>query len=57
MVDGDIREQFRVLKDAVKNEGADRLHSHARAFTIVESDEDDGVEETVDLLGLGGLKR
>ena len=53
MEEGDIREQFRVLKDAVKNEGADRLHSHARAFTIVESDE---VEERVDLLGLGGLK-
>ena len=55
MEEGDIREQFRVLKDAVKNEGADRLHSHARAFTIVESDEDE-VEERVDLLGLGGLK-
>jgi hypothetical protein len=53
--DGDIREQFRVLKDAIKNEGADRLHSHARAFTIVESDEDE-VDERVDLLGLGGLK-
>lgn len=53
--DGDIREQFRVLKDAVKNEGTDRLHSHARAFTIVESDEDE-IEERVDLLGLGGLK-
>lgn len=55
MEDGDIREQFRVLKDAIKNEGADRLHSHARAFTIVESDQDD-VDERVDLLGLGGLK-
>jgi hypothetical protein len=44
-----------VLKDAIKNEGADRLHSHARAFTIVESDEDE-VDERVDLLGLGGLK-
>ena len=53
--DGDIREQFRVLKDAMKNEGTDRLHSHTRAFTIVESDEDE-VEEQVDLLGLGGLK-
>lgn len=56
MEEGDIREQFRVLKDAVKNEGADRLHSHARAFTIVESDEDDAAEERVDLLGLGGIK-
>lgn len=56
MQDGDVREQFRVLKDAVKNEGADRLHSHARAFTIVETDEDDAPEERVDLLGLGGLK-
>ena len=56
LVDGDVREQFRVLKDAVKNDGADRLHSHTRAFTIVESDEDDAVEERVDLLGLGGLK-
>lgn len=55
MEDGDIREQFRVLKDALKNEGADKLHSHTRAFTIVESDEDE-VEERVDLLGLGGLK-
>ena len=53
--EGDIREQFRVLKDALKNQGTDRLHSHTRAFTIVESDEDE-VEETVDLLGLGGLK-
>ncbi len=55
MVDGDIREQFRVLKDAIKNEGTDKLHSHTRAFTIVESDEDE-VQEHVDLLGLGGLK-
>ena len=54
-VAGDIREQFRVLKDAIRNEGADRLHSHARAFTIVESDEDE-VQDSVDLIGLGGLK-
>lgn len=55
MEDGDIREQFRVLKDAIKNEGTDKLHSHTRAFTIVESDEDE-VDERVDLIGLGGLK-
>lgn len=54
--DGEIREQFRTLRprpDGVA--GADPLHRHARAFTIVETDED--AEERVDLVGLAGRPR
>jgi hypothetical protein len=34
--------------------GADRLHAHARAFEVVESD--DGLQEQVDLVGMMGDK-
>lgn len=50
--DGRIVEQFRTLRHREPGApGADRLHSHAKAFIVVES-EDDAVEEHVDLLGL-----
>jgi hypothetical protein len=50
--DGRIREQFRTLdrrNPAVA--GADRLHSHARAFEFLEV-EDEATEERVDLAAL-----
>ncbi|MDB5590229.1 MAG: hypothetical protein JWR86_754 [Enterovirga sp.] len=51
--DGEIREQFRTLvpRAGAQAPGADRLHLHARAFALVEVDED-APEERVDLLGL-----
>lgn len=49
--DGRIVEQFRTLRHREPGApGADRLHSHAKAFIFVESE--DEVEEHVDLLGL-----
>jgi hypothetical protein len=49
---GAIREQFRTLRPRDSaTPGADRLHSHARAFEIVEVDE---AEERVDLVDLRG---
>jgi hypothetical protein len=53
---GEIKEQFRALhlRDHAPS-GADRLHSHARAFEIVESDDEAG--EQVDLIGMVGSKR
>jgi Family of unknown function (DUF6505) len=53
---GEIKEQFRALhlRDHAPS-GADRLHSHARAFEIVESDDEAG--EQVDLIGMIGSKR
>ncbi len=51
MKDGEIHEQFRTLRHRDAGApGADRLHSHAKAFIVVESD--DEIEEEVDLLGL-----
>jgi hypothetical protein len=50
--DGEIRERFRTLRMREPGApGADRLHAHARAFIVVESDEEEP-EEHVDLLGL-----
>jgi hypothetical protein len=47
---GEIKERFRTLRPRDPGlAGADRLHAHARAFDIVETDEP---EERVDLLGL-----
>ena len=57
LVDGEMREQFRTLRprtDAIA--GADRLHGHARAFTFVETD-DEEPEERVDLAGLAERSR
>ena len=52
-LDGDrIREQFRTLRPR----GTDPLHAQARAFTVVEA-EDEEPTETVDLLGLLETKR
>ncbi len=49
---GEIREQFRTLhRREGANPGADRMHSHARAFEFVEVEEP---EEHVDLPGLIG---
>jgi len=50
---GEIREQFRTLRPRDPGlSGADRLHAHARAFTIVETDAEP--EERVDFVGLMG---
>lgn len=52
--DGQIRERFRTLHSRDPSlAGADRLHAHARAFELVETDEP---EERVDLLGLAGAR-
>ncbi|MEH2508787.1 hypothetical protein V1291_000141 [Nitrobacteraceae bacterium AZCC 1564] len=48
---GEIRERFRTLKPRATEPGADRLHSHAPAFTFHEVEGDEPAEE-VDLLGL-----
>jgi hypothetical protein len=51
--DREIKEQFRTLRPrAHATPGADSLHAHARAFTIVETD--DEPEEKVDLVALMG---
>ena len=48
---GEIREQFLTLRPRdPAARGADRLHAHARAFEIVETDAEP--EERVDLVGL-----
>jgi hypothetical protein len=54
---GEIKEQFRALRfrDHVAS-GVDRLHAHARAFEVVESEEDEAGER-VDLVGIMGGKR
>jgi hypothetical protein len=52
-VSGEIREAFRTLRAREGVPGADRLHAHARAFTFVETDEDEP-EERADLIGLLG---
>lgn len=54
--DGEIKEQFRTLRprtDAVP--GSDKMHAYARAFTIIETD--DEPEEKVDLVALMGEGR
>ena len=48
---GEIRERFRTLKPRETEPGADRLHSHAPAFTFHEIEGDEPAEE-VDLLRL-----
>jgi len=54
--DGEIRERFRTLRPRDPSvPGADRLHAHAKAFIVVETDEEP--EERVDLLGLMEAKR
>lgn len=51
MEEGEIRERFRTLHARERDPHADPLHSHARAFTMVESNEPE-IEESVDLMGL-----
>ncbi|HEX8663179.1 MAG TPA: DUF6505 family protein [Beijerinckiaceae bacterium] len=52
-----IREQFRSLhRRDPAIAGADRLHAHARAFEVVETDEDEPAEQ-VDLAGMIEAKR
>ena len=55
---GEIKEQFRALhvRDHAPG-GADRLHSHARAFEFVESEGEEEPGEQVDLIGMMGSKR
>ncbi len=50
--DGEIRERFRVLMERERNVGAEGLHSHSRAFVVVEDDGEDEPEERVDLIGM-----
>jgi hypothetical protein len=51
--DGEIKEQFRTLRPRPEGApGTDRMHAHARAFTIVEIDDEPG--EEVDLVALMG---
>jgi hypothetical protein len=48
---GEIHEQFRTLRARDPAQpGADRLHAHAKAFIVVEND--DEIDEEVDLIGL-----
>lgn len=49
--DGEIREQFRTLHRRATPVRAERLHARARAFTIMETDEEETVEH-VDLTNL-----
>lgn len=55
---GEIKERFRALhvRDHAPR-GADRLHSHARAFEVVESEDDEEPDERIDLVGIIGDKR
>lgn len=53
---GEIRERFRTLKPRAREPGADRLHSHAPAFTFHEVEGDEPVED-VDLLELTQTER
>jgi hypothetical protein len=53
---GEIRERFRTLKPRETEPGADRLHTHAPAFTFHEVEGDEPTEE-VDLLGLSKTDR
>jgi hypothetical protein len=49
---GEIRERFRTLRPREAAANADRLHTHASAFTFHEVEGDDEPAEQVDLLGL-----
>jgi hypothetical protein len=53
--EGEVKEQFRALhiRDHAAH-GSDRLHAQARAFEVVESDEDEEAGERVDLIGMVG---
>lgn len=55
---GEIRERFRALhrRDRAPA-GADRLHSHARAFEFVEVEGEDGADERVDLVAIVETKQ
>lgn len=55
--DGELVERFRTLRHRdAGTPGADRLHSHAKAFLVVESEGEDEPQEHVDLLGLMGRR-
>jgi hypothetical protein len=54
---GEIRERFRTLKPRPMAADADRLHTHARAFTFHEVEGDAEPAEEVDLPGLIGAGR
>lgn len=47
-------ERFRTLHAREPIPGADRLHAHARAFTIEEFDDDEAPAERIDLATLAG---
>lgn len=49
---GELRERFRTLKPRESAPGADRLHAYARAFTILETEDDETSGDQIDLLGL-----
>jgi hypothetical protein len=50
---GEISEQFRTLRRRDPGTaGADRLHSHARAFEFVEVDGEEEPDERIDLVGM-----
>lgn len=53
---GEIRERFRTLRPRQSEPGADRLHSHAPAFTFHEVEGEDPTEE-IDLLELNKTDR
>jgi hypothetical protein len=55
---GEIKEQFRALhlRDRAPG-GADRLHSHARAFEFFETEDDQRPSEEIDLAALVGSAR
>jgi Family of unknown function (DUF6505) len=55
--DGEIRERFRTLKPRPAEQGADRLHAHAGAFTFHEVEGDGEPADEVDLLGMIGTDR
>ncbi|WP_349368389.1 DUF6505 family protein [Salinarimonas sp.] len=51
--EGRLVEQFRTLRHREAGApGADRLHSHAKAFLVVESEGEDELEERVDLVDM-----
>lgn len=52
--DDGLVERFRTLHVRPPAPGADRLHAHARAFTIAEFDEEDTPAERIDLATLAG---
>lgn len=50
--EGEVRERFRVLMERERNVGGEGLHSHSRAFVVVEDDGEAEPEERVDLIGM-----